>query len=62
MSNDVPEGITSFGIPATPERKQKLLQASLSKLPAMRKQLRALQRTVEAMAASEENNEDKAAA
>jgi len=63
VSNDVPEGITAFGIPATPERKQKLLQASLSKLPEMRKQLKALQRKVEAMAeADEENDEDRAAA
>ena len=66
VSHDVPEGITSFGIPATPERKQKLLQASLSKLPEMRKQLRALQRKVDAMTAKEDKNEeqgkDKAAA
>jgi UDP-3-O-[3-hydroxymyristoyl] glucosamine N-acyltransferase len=62
ISNDVPEGITVFGIPATPERKQKLLQASLSKLPEMRKQLRALQRKVEEMAKSEEQSDDRAAA
>ncbi len=45
--NDVPDGSRYIGIPATPEREQKLKQAALSKLPEMRHQLKALERTVE---------------
>jgi len=33
--NDVPEGSRYIGIPATPEREQKLKQAALSKLPGL---------------------------
>ncbi len=44
--NDVPEGSRYIGIPATPEREQKLRLAVVSKLPEMRQQLKALQRTV----------------
>jgi len=47
ITNDVPEGSRMIGIPATPEREQKIKQAALSKLPEMRRQLKALQRTVE---------------
>jgi UDP-3-O-[3-hydroxymyristoyl] glucosamine N-acyltransferase len=47
VSNDVPEGVCMIGIPATPEREQKLKQAALAKLPEMRKELRKLQRLVE---------------
>ena len=47
VSNDVPEGVCMIGIPATPEREQKLKQAALAKLPEMRKELRKLQRIVE---------------
>jgi UDP-3-O-[3-hydroxymyristoyl] glucosamine N-acyltransferase len=46
VSNDVKPGARMFGIPATPEREQKLLFATISKLPQMRKQLRALQQRV----------------
>jgi len=45
--NDVPEGSRYIGIPATPEREQKLRLAAVSKLPEMRHQLKALQRTVD---------------
>jgi hypothetical protein len=38
-----------IGIPATPEREQKIKQAAWSKLPEMRRQLRQLQRTVAAI-------------
>jgi UDP-3-O-[3-hydroxymyristoyl] glucosamine N-acyltransferase len=48
--NDVPEGSRYIGIPATPEREQKLRLAAVSKLPEMRHQLKALQRTVEKLA------------
>jgi len=49
VANDVPEGSRVIGIPATPEREQKVKQAAFSKLPDMRRQLKQLQRTVEAM-------------
>lgn len=46
ISNNVPDGARMIGIPATPERDQKLKQAALAKLPEMRRQLRLLERTV----------------
>ncbi len=49
ITNDVPEGSRMIGIPATPERDQKIKQAAFSKLPEMRRQLKQLQRTVDAM-------------
>jgi UDP-3-O-[3-hydroxymyristoyl] glucosamine N-acyltransferase len=49
VTNDVPEGSRMIGIPATPERDQKLKQAAFSKLPEMRRQLKQLQRTVDAL-------------
>lgn len=45
--NDVPDGARMIGIPATPEREQKVKQAALSRLPEMRRELRGLQRVVE---------------
>jgi len=45
--NDVADGQCVIGIPATPERDQKLKQAAFSKLPEMRRQLKILQRTVD---------------
>jgi UDP-3-O-[3-hydroxymyristoyl] glucosamine N-acyltransferase len=50
VSGDVPAGETYLGIPATPEREQKLKQAALSKLPEMRQQLKELARTVSRLA------------
>jgi hypothetical protein len=50
VTNDVPAGSRMIGIPATPEREQKVKQAALSKLPEMRRQLKQLQRIVEALA------------
>ncbi len=47
VSNDVADGQRVIGIPATPEREQKVKQAALSKLPEMRRQLKLLQRTVD---------------
>lgn len=47
--NDVPADSRMIGIPATPERDQKLKQAAFSKLPEMRRQLKQLQRTVDAL-------------
>ena len=49
VTNDVPDGYRMIGIPATPEREQKIKQAALSKLPEMRRQLKKLQRTVDAL-------------
>lgn len=40
VTNDVPSGVCMIGIPATPEREQKIKQAVLSKLPEMRQQLK----------------------
>ncbi|HEY4723536.1 MAG TPA: UDP-3-O-(3-hydroxymyristoyl)glucosamine N-acyltransferase [Anaerolineae bacterium] len=51
VTNDVPDGARMIGIPATPERDQKLKQAAFSKLPEMRKQLKMLQRIVDKLAA-----------
>ena len=50
VTNDVPDGSRMIGIPATPEREQKIKQAALSKLPEMRRQLKQLQRIVETLA------------
>src|SRR4029077_2024770 len=47
VSGDVNEGGRVLAPPAVPEREQKLLFATISKLPEMRKQLKDLQRQVE---------------
>jgi UDP-3-O-[3-hydroxymyristoyl] glucosamine N-acyltransferase len=52
VMNNIAEPGVWVGIPATPEREQMLKQASLSKLPDMRKDFRALQRQVEELKAS----------
>jgi UDP-3-O-[3-hydroxymyristoyl] glucosamine N-acyltransferase len=49
--NDVPDGCRVIGIPATPERDQKLKQAAFTKLPEMRRQLKQLERVVEKLVA-----------
>jgi len=46
VTNDVPEGVTYMGIPATPERDQKLKLAALAKLPEMRQEFKAMRRAV----------------
>jgi UDP-3-O-[3-hydroxymyristoyl] glucosamine N-acyltransferase len=46
VTNDVPQGTVMMGIPATPEREQKLKQAALAKLPEMRKEFKALRAAV----------------
>jgi UDP-3-O-[3-hydroxymyristoyl] glucosamine N-acyltransferase len=45
----VPADARMIGIPATPERDQKIKQAAFSKLPEMRRQLKQLQRAVDAL-------------
>ena len=47
VTNDVPADARMIGIPATPEREQKVKQAAFSKLPEMRRQLKQLERAVE---------------
>lgn len=49
VTHDVPAGAHMFGIPATPEREQKIKLATLAKLPEMRQQLKALQHAVDDM-------------
>ncbi len=44
--NDVPEGAVMMGIPATPEREQKLKLAALAKLPEMRQEFKAMRRAI----------------
>lgn len=46
ITNDVPEKSVMMGIPATPEREQKLKQAALAKLPEMRKEFKELRATI----------------
>jgi UDP-3-O-[3-hydroxymyristoyl] glucosamine N-acyltransferase len=46
ITQDVPDGGRMMGIPATPERDQKVKQAAFSKLPEMRRQLKALEKAV----------------
>jgi UDP-3-O-[3-hydroxymyristoyl] glucosamine N-acyltransferase len=49
VTNDVPDGVRMIGIPATPERDQKIKQAAFSKLPEMRRQMKQLQRAVDTL-------------
>jgi UDP-3-O-[3-hydroxymyristoyl] glucosamine N-acyltransferase len=55
VSNDVAPGMRVIGIPATPERDQKLKQAAFSKLPEMRRQLRQMQRALDQIVAAKNN-------
>ncbi len=50
VSQDVPAGASMLGCPAIPEREQKVQFAALSKLPEMRRQLKALQHAIDALA------------
>ena len=47
------------GIPATPEREQMVKQAALAKLPEMRKQLKAMQTTIDKLAAQLERTNSR---
>jgi UDP-3-O-[3-hydroxymyristoyl] glucosamine N-acyltransferase len=49
ITNDVPDGAAMLGIPATPEREQKLKLAALAKLPEMRQEFKALRRELAAL-------------
>jgi UDP-3-O-[3-hydroxymyristoyl] glucosamine N-acyltransferase len=46
VMNDVAAGATMLGIPATPERDQMLILATVQKLPEMRKQLKAIEKAI----------------
>jgi UDP-3-O-[3-hydroxymyristoyl] glucosamine N-acyltransferase len=61
VANDVPDGAHMLGAPAVPEREQKLMFATMSKLPEMRKQLKQLQRQVEELL-GQQGRGDRAAA
>ncbi len=49
ITNDVPDGVSMLGIPATPEREQKLKLAALAKLPEMRQEFKAFRRELAAL-------------
>ena len=49
ITNDVPDGVAMLGIPATPEREQKLKLAALAKLPEMRQEFKAFRREMAAL-------------
>jgi len=59
--NDVPEGRRMIGIPATEEREQKVKQAAIAKLPELRRQIKALQATVDKLVREHGLGETKAA-
>ncbi len=46
ITNDVPDDARMIGIPATPQREQKLRLAAVSKLPEMRREMKKLRKTV----------------
>jgi UDP-3-O-[3-hydroxymyristoyl] glucosamine N-acyltransferase len=46
ITNNVPDGTVMLGIPATPERDQKLKLAAVAKLPEMRQEFKAMRRAV----------------
>ncbi|MEX0614015.1 MAG: UDP-3-O-(3-hydroxymyristoyl)glucosamine N-acyltransferase, partial [Pirellulales bacterium] len=46
ITNDVPDGANMLGIPATPEREQKLKLAAVAKLPEMRQEFKAMRRAI----------------
>ncbi|MCO6042809.1 UDP-3-O-(3-hydroxymyristoyl)glucosamine N-acyltransferase [Aeoliella sp. ICT_H6.2] len=52
VSNDIAAGVVAFGAPATPERDQKILLASLAKLPEMRKQFKQIRKSVQNLESS----------
>lgn len=54
VMHNIPERESYVGIPATPIREQMVKQAALSKLPELRKQIKALQKVVDQLA-SEKN-------
>ena len=62
ISNDVPDDAHMIGIPATPEREQKLKLAALAKLPEMRQQLNKIRRVLDQHLRQEGPDDEQAAA
>jgi len=54
IANDVPAGARMMGIPATPDREQRVKQAALAKLPEMRKRLKQLEAAVRQLEGGED--------
>jgi UDP-3-O-[3-hydroxymyristoyl] glucosamine N-acyltransferase len=46
ITNNVPDGVVMLGVPATPEREQKIKLAAVAKLPEMRKEFKAMRRAI----------------
>jgi UDP-3-O-[3-hydroxymyristoyl] glucosamine N-acyltransferase len=46
ITNNVPDGTVMLGVPATPEREQKVQLAAVAKLPEMRKEFKAMRRAI----------------
>lgn len=46
ITNSVPDGTVMLGVPATPEREQKLKLAAVAKLPEMRKEFKVMRRAI----------------
>jgi UDP-3-O-[3-hydroxymyristoyl] glucosamine N-acyltransferase len=46
ITNNVPDGVVMLGVPATPEREQKLRIAAAAKLPEMRKEFKGMRRAI----------------
>jgi UDP-3-O-[3-hydroxymyristoyl] glucosamine N-acyltransferase len=61
VPNDVPADTMVFGIPARPEREQKLIFAAIARLPELRRQLKSLMAAVTRLEARQEPPESKAA-
>jgi len=55
VSKNVSDGERMIGIPATPEREQKIKQALISKLPEMRQQIKDMAKTIERLTAELEH-------
>lgn len=56
VSNDIAPGVVAFGAPAIPERDQKILLASLAKLPELRKEFKQMRKVVADLEARENQN------
>lgn len=61
VSHDVPAGAHVFGTPAIAEREQKIQFAVISKLPDMRRQLKALQQAVDELTREQQSSPGHAA-
>jgi len=61
VAHDVPDGAHMLGAPAAPEREQKIRHAALARLPEMRRQLKALQQTVDRLTRGDTPGTTKAA-